>query len=94
MKRKRTRHLEFIIGDILALALAVVAAFYLFAGNTGTLLSDAVQTGFLLAVLMLFSPAVSLLSLDMIIGCYLVLLGVDSIVLAFGRGRGGMDYRW
>lgn len=53
MKRKRTRHLEFIIGDILALALAVVAAFYLFAGNTGTLLSDAVQTGFLLAVLML-----------------------------------------
>ncbi len=50
--------------------------------------------GLILAVLLLFSPAVSLLSLDMMIGCYLVLLGVDSIVLAFGRGRGDRDYRW
>lgn len=53
MKRKRTRHLEFIIGDILALELAVFIAFYLTVGSTDALLSDGVQVGFFSAVLML-----------------------------------------
>ena len=46
--------------------------------------------GLILAVLMLFSPMFTLMSLDTIIGCYLILLGVDGIVLAFG----GRNSRW
>lgn len=46
--------------------------------------------GLILAVLMLFSPVFTLMSLDTIIGCYLILLGVDGIVLAFG----GRNSRW
>ncbi len=53
MKRKRTKHLEFIIGDIAALELAVLIAFYLPAGGENTLLSGYIQVGFLTAVLML-----------------------------------------
>lgn len=41
--------------------------------------------GLILAVLMLFMPWFTLASLDTLIGCYLVLLGVDSIVLAFSK---------
>ena len=50
--------------------------------------------GLILAVLMLFNPAAAFLSLDTIIGCYLVLLGIDSIVLAFSARKGDMDSRW
>ena len=46
--------------------------------------------GLILAALMLFSPVFTLMSLDTIIGCYLILLGVDGIVLAFG----GRNSRW
>ena len=50
--------------------------------------------GLVLAVLMLFSPVFTLISLDAIIGCYLILLGVDSIVLAFSGRRNDSGLRW
>lgn len=50
--------------------------------------------GLILAVLMLFRPMLTLISLDVIIGCYLILLGVDSIVLAFSGRRDDSEFRW
>ena len=41
--------------------------------------------GLVLGILMLFQPVVSLLSVGFIIGFYLIMLGVDSIVLAFSK---------
>lgn len=50
--------------------------------------------GLILAVLMLLSPVFTLMSLDTIIGCYLVLLGIDSIVLAFSGKKGDRNSCW
>lgn len=41
--------------------------------------------GLILGILMLFQPAVSLLSFGMIIGIYLILLGVDSIMMSLSN---------
>lgn len=46
--------------------------------------------GLVLGVLMLIKPAVSLLSVGVIIGIYLVLLGIDSIVTALSN----LGLRW
>lgn len=44
--------------------------------------------GLILGVLLLFNPWVSMLTLGYIIGLYLVLLGVGSIVMAFAKTNG------
>ena len=41
--------------------------------------------GLVLGFLMLFQPAVSILSFGMIIGIYLILLGIDSIIVALSK---------
>ena len=46
--------------------------------------------GLVLGFLMLASPLVVLISLNYIVGIYLILLGIDTIVLAFSN----MGRRW
>ena len=46
--------------------------------------------GLVLGILLIFRPMAAMLSADVIIGCYLVLLGLDCIVLAFSKA--GRDW--
>ena len=41
--------------------------------------------GLVLGIMMVLSPVVSLLSISYIVGLYLILLGIDSVVMAFSR---------
>ena len=50
----------------------------------------ALVIGLVLGFLMLASPLVVLISLNYIVGIYLILLGIDTIVLAFSN----MGRRW
>ena len=41
--------------------------------------------GLILGIMMLFQPIISLLSVGLIIGIYLIILGINSIVIAFSK---------